>query len=112
MTIRLEWTESGKEYTNTGKQRLEIEREIDNLKWHDLEPGLNGPMSPMLAIKAILVDLPSKHMAIAWNGALQDRYGFYGIRTRYKSGVGHSYWLDYGVGCACVCHRYTPDGQV
>jgi len=103
----MEWTEVGTEYTDTPAKQKMILDEVAGLKWHDLVEGLEGPMSPVLALKGICEEIKGRHKRVAWNGILFERYGLLAIETHYKNGICYSFWLDAGVGCTCLCQHFT-----
>jgi hypothetical protein len=105
----IEWMKAGNKWTKTKSQRGTIHNEIERLTWHDIEPGLQAPMSQGLALKSIMQDVRGRHEAVAWDGVLYERYCLLGLQTRYKNGVAKSYWIDTGTEISCLCADFTPD---
>lgn len=89
----LNWTEVGK-----GVNQGEVLNQIAQLEWHPVtSETMSLPMAPGEAIKKLISEFRiPKVSAIAYNGILQNRYGFYGIEGNYKNGRARIYVMDKG----------------
>jgi hypothetical protein len=103
------WTQSGSDWTSTEAQRTVIVDEIAGLEWHDL-PVSGAPACQGLALGDIIKQASGKHVAVAWNGVLNNRYGLLGLTSLFKNGEAKSYWIDVGTAATCLCVDFVPHG--
>ena len=102
------WAKSGAQFTDTVEKRAEIEAEIASLEWHEVAPGLEAPGMQGEALKAVMCDVPGRHVAVAWNGIVNRHDALLGLETHYKDGIAKSYWLDWSDRATSLCHTFTP----
>lgn len=115
-TDRRQWSEAGALYyddrnpwTGEENRREEIVRAAETLTWHELSPGLEGPMSPMLTLRAVVEamgpgawDFTSR---VAWSGEPIEfpdgpetaTYSLVGVECKSKTGTTRFVFLDTGL---------------
>lgn len=93
--------------------RVRVNIEARRLRWHDVEDGvIDGPMSPVLAIKALIQELPlPKVSAYAYSGVLAG-YQVLGVEANYKQGRMRLIAVDRGTDVLPVCtYRYWQEAS-
>jgi len=108
-TTQRTWTQIGREYVPTDKERREITAAIKRLTWRDVaERRQEGAMQAMGISEAIKQLRLPKVSHYAADGCVFGSYGLYGIRAHYSNGSAEVYVLDYGTGLMPVVTDFHP----
>jgi len=95
----LNWTSSGKQYTE-GKEAELIEA-FQRVEWHYLDEGKKEGLMPAMAINEIIRQMNRKPTRYAISREVAP-YGLLGVEFEYKDAIVKSYWIDDGGLAVCL----------